>query len=424
MDASSPPPFWKQKTFWQVELAALAARLLFLLITHGMRRGIDTTYWIDVGQHLVKGENPYHTTTWLSWPPLWMVVISALFRTSLLLHVSFEACLHAFLIFFDLVLVAALYVLLQRQAPGRKPGSTVLWGLALNPWSILLTCQEGNFDALAGLCVILFLLAYTEYLDRREPVDWFFACLCAGLGILVKTTPLVLAPLLFMDVSRLPRRSLLLGLFLFAGPAAIGLSVIWALSPGDIISHVLLYRGDGGAGYIGLEGVLRFLNVVTLYNLFKALSPLIFGGTLLWLAFWLRAAWPLRRPEEAGGFVVQIAAAAMLAIPLFGPADAPQYLYWSLPALVAVYHLSDDKSLKRVFWIAYVVSAVNFIAFVSFLKPFGGLAAQAWSWARLKGLTEPQVQFYTELFTLPVFIALVVVFVKMAGAARSAASRA
>src|SRR6185436_19031029 len=79
-------------------------------------------------------------------------------------------------------------------------------------------------------------------------------------GVLAKTVPLVLAPLLAPGARRTSRAGRALGAALFLGPSALGVSVIFVLAPAAVWNHVIKYRS--APGYFGLAGMVREFAVI------------------------------------------------------------------------------------------------------------------------------------------------------------------
>jgi hypothetical protein len=400
--------FWRRRDFWYAELAAFGARALFLFATEGMTRSTDVYSWEKVGRMLLAGANPYTVTTFLNWPPFWMQVIYLLEKISAVTGLSFVACLMCLLLIIEMTLIAALYTLLQRLRPERSPGLFVLWAISLNPVCILLTCQHGNFDGLVALVIVLFLIAVVGYEKSRDPVNWLIACLLLGAGILIKTTPVVLAPLLLLGMARLRLRTAFLGGVLAAGPVLLGLSIIYVLAPAGVTENVLSYRSI--AGYFGITGVLGLLHLPALISIYTRAFPFLLVLSVSGLAFWIH-----RTPEKSERSIVLIAAGAMLAIPLFGPGYGPQYLFWSIPLLAAVYYLMDESSLRPVLLIAYEIAALTYIIEYSFLKSHGALALQIWpdpieSMKLISYSATISTKGGQTLVRLPLFLALLAVF--------------
>ena len=104
---------------------------------------------------------------------------------------------------------------------------------------IILVCQHGNSDVNVGLFVSLACAALIVYERSRDVLVWLVGCLLLGLGVLAKTTPLVLAPVLAPGARLAPRTGRALGVALFLIPVVIGLSVIVALVPDAVYTHVI-----------------------------------------------------------------------------------------------------------------------------------------------------------------------------------------
>src|SRR5262249_41979680 len=168
-----------RRTNWDVLVLvgiAVAARVLFLVLTHGRAMSSDLRAWLVVGRVLAEGQDPYAKTTILNfWPPLWAQVLSLLQSFSSLTGTSLENSIRAFLVAADCCVIAATASLLRRW---RYPWTfaLLLVGICLNPISILLTCQHGNFDVLVGLAVLLFLKALDFFDDTRDSSYWLLAC--------------------------------------------------------------------------------------------------------------------------------------------------------------------------------------------------------------------------------------------------------
>jgi hypothetical protein len=397
--------FWTKRDFWYAEIAALVARILFLVATAGMFRSIDLYSWQKVVNTLNAGANPYAATTVLNWPPLWMQIVFLLGKVAAITGLPFMLCVQVFLILVDLALIAALYKLLQIVAPEKPAGRVVLWAISLNPVCILLTCQHGNFDGLLALAVVLLLIAVAGYLRSGDPVDWLTACLLLGLAILLKTTPLVLVPLLLVEAGRLRAWTKVLGGVLTIGPVALGMSIIYVLAPSGVSQNVLAYRSIGG--YFGITGLLGLADLPLLSLLYSQAFPLLLLVSLIWLTVDIRKFRPI-----SAQFTAVFAAGAMLAIPLFGAGYGPQYLFWSIPLIAAVYHMTRDITAKRMILASYVVAALTYIVEYSLFRSHGALAVQIWP--RSPVLTSVFMRISTSgnqtLVRLPLFVALCAVF--------------
>lgn len=287
-----------------------------------------------------------------------------------------------------------------------------MWAISLNPICILLTCQQGNFDALVALGVVLFLASIIIYQKNREPADWLLACLLLGVATLIKTTPIVLAPLLLLGTERLRIRTKILGGVLAAGPALLGLSVIYVLAPAGVRENVLAYRSIGG--YFGITGLLGLMHLPSLSSIYARAFPVMLVASVAGLAVWIHG-----RAVASDRSIILTAAGALLAIPLFGPGYGPQYLFWSIPLMAAVYYLTDDITLRRVFIVAYGIAAITYIFEYNFFFFHGALAAQWSPSTTLKSFVAHVSTMGSQtLVRLPMFLALLTVFVMIIREAR------
>jgi hypothetical protein len=302
-------------------------------------------------------------------------------------------------------------------------------GIALNPIAIILVCQHGNSDVQVGLLVVLTVAALGTYWRSRDVVLWLCGCLLVGLGVLAKTAPLVIAPILAPGARLASRTARALGVALVIGPAALGVAVILALAPSAVLDHVIGYRST--RGFFGVSGMvtefgvfdLRF-TVVTLVALATLAaiavlwrwsadesrsrpdrSFLLIAGclivALLWVAeafdrftsvdvreYYIRGftyvvfgavAWLAYRlwrspPLKPRALFLLVAVIFMLVV-AFGPGYGAHYAYWFIPALVATYVLFDH-AWRRLLLVAYVVAGLTYAVEYA-VVPFLGAYAVA-----------------------------------------------
>jgi hypothetical protein len=344
-------------------LASWVVRGVFIAAMPARVHSADVDHWVVVAQQLRAGANPYATTTFLNWPPLWLGCIWLIDHLSRTFDISFFLALRLFLVVVESALIVAVHRLLLACGV-RSATRIVLFGLCLNPVSILLVCQHGNFDVVVGLFVVLGVAALAFDRGRRE---WVLACAAFGIAALAKTVPLALAPLLVPGARRRGQRGRALGAVLFLGPAVVGVAVLLALATHAVIDNVVLYRSS--TGYFGISGLLWAVgldHVSAAYT--KGLFPLIavaafvFGCVLLW-----RGALDRRR-------VVLLAALILLTIPTVGPGYAPQYAYWWLPLFVLSYPLFDT-TWRRALVVFYVVVVSTYVVEYALIPTQGAFLA-------------------------------------------------
>ena len=390
--------------------AAWLARVAFV-VAIGDAHSLDVEFWRTALAALDQGRNPYETGV-LNWPPLWLVVIAAVDAVAGFLGVAFWTALRVYLVLVESALVVTLYVtLLSYGADRAAVRRALLVGIALNPVAIILVCQHGNSDVQVGLLVTLAVAALGAHRRSREIAAWLGGCLFLGLGVLAKTVPLVLAPLLAPGARRASGTERALGAALLLGPAALGTAVILVLAPSAVWDYVITYRST--RGFFGLAGMVRdFADVDVRFAGVTLAALAVFAGLaiaararrpsrvgeavllaeialsvcVLWLveaadrfslldarayysaAFTLALAAAVagaffllwRREPLPGPRLFLAAAVGLMVVVAFGPGYGPQYAYWFLPALVATYVLLDDW-WRRLLQIAWVVAALTYV---------------------------------------------------------------
>ena len=406
--------------------ASWLVRIVFIAAI-GDAHSADVGHWLGALDAQDEGRNPYETGV-LNWPPLWLMVIVGLDYAANVVGISFLTALRLYLVLVESILVVALYLTLISVGAARAAvRRALLVGIALNPVAILLTCQHGNSDVTVGLLVTLAVAALIAHRRSRDVVVWLVGCLLLGLGVLAKTVPLVLTPILAPGarVASLAARGL--GAALLLGPAALGVGVILALTPAAVLDHVIGYRST--RGFFGISGLLdeHFFDDLSgeLDELVgidaRATYARVFTLALALGVIWLgRRLWsePLPSPERLFLFVAVI----FLALVAFGPGYGPQYAYWFLPALVATYVLLDDR-WRHLLLLAFVVSSVTYAVDYAFV-PWLGAYADAivgdaeWVADTSEYLDDPQ---RLTLLRLPLFAVYVVLLV--AGVRRLVAQR-
>ena len=145
--------------------------------------------------------------------------------------------------------------------------------VTLNPMMVILVCQHGNSDVNVGLFVTLACTALIAYQRPRDVVAWLTGCLLLGLGVLAKTTPLVLAPLLVPGARLATQTGRFLGAVLFILPVSLGLGVLLALDPGPIYTYVIKYQTL--PGNFGFPGVAQGATAATATSRFVVVAALV-----------------------------------------------------------------------------------------------------------------------------------------------------
>src|SRR5688500_12535611 len=234
-------------------LAGLVLRSIVLAILPEGTYSNDVGAWVNSSRALQRGENPYVTTV-LNWPPFWMQILYVLQRIAQITDVPITSLVRWLLIAVETLNIPMAYLIAARMAGPVRARTAVLFGYVLNPVAILLVCQHGNFDVFVAMALLAFALALLRYHRSADIVDWLMAAFALSIGILIKTIPLVLAPLLAFRSRLRTVRARVLGLLLLLTPVSVGMSVIYVLAPHDVITKVLRYRSI--AGWWGISGLL------------------------------------------------------------------------------------------------------------------------------------------------------------------------
>jgi hypothetical protein len=354
--------FWLDTAI--IALIAAAARLIVLQLLPSGVESTDLHSWQIVAGELHAGRNPYATTTFLNWPPLWLQFIAVIDKSAALLQLPFETLLRLVLITSDVAVVIVAHRLAVSLELA-KARSIVLAGLALNPISILLVCQHANFDTIVALAILLAIAALLRFGVSKQPVDWLSAALALGMGILAKTIPLILVPLLAAGWRTVNHRARILGALLFAGPVALGMSVIFVLTPQAVYQHVIQYRSFGGA--FGVSGILAATVPAGPARIVRIAFLLILGAIVLLASVreTTREANDPRRPILLGAFL-------LMSIIILGPGYGPQYIAWFLP-LLALTASSLDAAWRRILMVWGAIAILTYLVEYLLLPSHGAL---------------------------------------------------
>jgi hypothetical protein len=390
----------------QVLVVGWAARAAFILLSSPRARSTDVFSWIAVAHELRIGANPYETTTFLNWPPLWLVVIWVLDHVSRAVGISFFLALRLFLIAVESGVVVLLYSFLARVAPDRAR-RIVIVGISLNPIAILLVCQHGNFDVLVGLTSLAGALALGRYSRTRDAVTWLVGALAFGIGALAKTVPLLLAPLLARGARLNGWPARWLGAALFLGPAVLGDAVILVLAPHAVVHNVLFYRSQPGS--YGITGIARAIGIGSIGDAYaRDLFPIVL------LAFEVGAVIALSRRDLDTRRTLLLAGLILLAVPAVGSGYASQYAYWWLPLLVATYPLFD-RGWRRLLLAFYVIAAATYIVEYGLLIDHGAFLIVNDHFKPGTFLNDAKLRFsqptWLTVLRLPLFLASLAVIV-------------
>jgi len=347
-------------------VAAVAARLAFGWILPPEAFSYDLRTWPRVAGLLREGLHLYISSDIMAWPPFWMQFVYLFDHLAALLGVPLFRVIQAFLTSVEIATMTILYgALVNRFAlPRTAVRRTLLVGIALNPMIIMLNCQHGNFDSIVGLWVLLAVLMVCRFMQYGERADWLLACMMLGLGILTKTTPLVLVPLLFFGFRRLLLIDKICGALLVFGPVVLAVSVLYVVWPTQIATNVLGYRSS--PGWFGITGLLQLAGASRLYAIYPKIYP-----ALMLVALAATSVWALHIRRASRPKVVLLAAMLLAAVPALGPGYASQYIEWFYPLWVMVYAFSDRPG-RRLLFACFAIAATTYAMEYAFIPSHGG----------------------------------------------------
>lgn len=356
---------WKR--LFLILLVSWTVRGLFMALVPAQVRCFDAFSWEHQAELMARGGNPYSTGLF-NWPPFWMMMCFAMSKVSAFLGIPFFRVLQLVLISAESVVISLTYSFLRNRL-GKEHENKAFWlvlfGLALNPVSILLVCQHCNFDIFMVLWLLAFLISTINYFAAGDKTDWLLSCLFLGLGIFTKQVPLILLPVLLAGIRRLDWKSRILGAVLVLGPVSVGVGVIYVLDPADVGKYVLSYRAE--SFYFGFPGLLNLFGLKSLMPIFHicfyGVGIAVFGLSSIYF-------WKLKKTLTSE--LVLYAALVLLAVTTIGNGFGGQYFYWFLPLFVIVLGAFwTDKSFRILLITLGVVSAVTFIIEYGLISAYG-----------------------------------------------------
>ena len=309
-------------------LLLITTRAVVIALTMDSIASQDMEYWNIVAASLRAGENPYVTTHFLNWPPLWMLCIWGLDTIAQSAQLSLKVVIKSALIVPEIGILLGSRVLLKEL--GRNPVwfPTLLFGLVLNPVPILLTCIHGNFDALVALWCLVAVVFAIRFLKTEKTSDRLGSAFGIGLGILTKTVPFALLPLIFIKGRFRPKSETLFAIALALVPGLLGVCLIYLAAPEALNEKVIGYRGS--TGWFGVSGVGEAAGYG---RLVRKIYPSIFLIGLLTAMFGILKEFAGEKRIESRS-VLSASIFLLLLVPTFGPGFGLQYAYWTLPLIV------------------------------------------------------------------------------------------
>ncbi len=369
----------------------ILGRLCFSLFQPDTAYSIDMLHWPLVVQDFAAGNNPYLTTTYLNYFPLWPGFLWLLAKVGLVSQTEVLTAVKIVLTAVECGLILTLGKISHLlSVPAKSSFRILLWGIALNPICIFLTCQHGQFDVIGAYagCIALCFLVKAKLGDT--PLCWRASGIL-GVGILAKIFPIFHAPffaqaLQGQSLARKAAHALALTL-----PPILGAGFLYYFVSEESLRYVIGYRSlQGFFGISGFLQVLRAREVMEFYvQNFKYLVLL-----LLCVNFFLA-----QRARSAPQLVFANALAILLPV-ILGSGYGPQYAYWFLPFLVLSFMIADAPLAKELKFL-YAISVATYIFEYCFFTSHGALIAPLEPYSR-----SPEFQ---TVIRLPMFLSFVAV---------------
>lgn len=274
----------------------------------------------------------------------------------------------------DVALVALLYVICRRLV-ARAAALRRAWIYALHPVPILVTALHGQFDAIPLLCLVG---AWYLLVLRRMPLA---AGLALGLGVLDKTWPALLFPVLVLLLSDL--RARVRFTLATALPPLLGTALYLVLFSG---SPLALFRRVGSyASVPGRWGYSLIFDADAFSQ--HTLVWVAHAGSALVLAAGLFVAVRSWRRDDPAAIRPLLAVLAMLVV---SAGFSVQYLMWLVPlALLA----GEER------WLWWYTGAALILLGVS----YGGVEIEQGLW---RYLSPRQIDLALGLAALPVWFVM------------------
>lgn len=350
------------------EAALLAAltlicRVVFLLLLPDTAVSFDVPHAREVAERLQRGENPYATTAYLNWPPFWMQLLFVFQKLAVSTGWAFDRIVLGFLVVVDTINVVLAWFIARRFLQVGPPMKVLFLGLIVNPVSLFLICQHRHFDAILVTALLLFAVSLLRYRESGDVADWLAACFTLGIGVLIKTVPIFLVPLLAFGIAGAGRRARVLGGLLVITPALIGMSVIYVLSPDQVTRNVLGYRSY--PGWFGVTGLLELARLNGVASVYGRVFPLaVIAGLVIAARTFVRRI--AVQPEQ----ILLAIGTVLAALVALAPGYATQYIAWPLPFFVLTY-FCFDRPWKTDLVVAWFVSLLTYTVDYGLLTELG-----------------------------------------------------
>lgn len=305
----------KNKSLVTLIAISLTVRLIPALLVFGSS---DVRSWYRVAEEIHAGRNPYLSGV-LNWPPLWPVIIALMSSAARVCHLPLYLLVKVPAIAADTVVALLVYGWFSWHNSDDDMGcfSHALW-YVLNPVSIYTTSILGQFDAIAVMFSLVFLVAAERFRQANGPS--IRSAISLGLGILTKTWPVFFVPLV-LGKAHVSKRWIVV-LSIIIGPTLVSLAILYYLAPHETKEYVLLYRSS--PGWWGLSPPTGYLN----YFMSPKGVRFFRKGALYLFYLAMFSAWSLTWRSDC---LARSMCLVLLTFYVFTPGFGAQYLIWILP---------------------------------------------------------------------------------------------
>jgi hypothetical protein len=251
---------------WMHSVLALLALTVAVRVVPALVLPAGTNFDIEsygiVASTLLHGQDVYQTGELIGrhpYLPLQMYAFAGAFFLSTHLHLPFALLVKLPTIAADAMIVLLMY---DFSLKTRGPQVATIVGLlfAMNPVSVLVTAYHGQFDSVPLACALASWYWYALKNEENPVPSALIAGLFLGLGVLDKTWPVVIGPILLLRITgRRAKGTFCLGV---AAPVLVGIMVYVAWHPSST-AHLL----STALGYGSLFGLWGYSGIVALIGL-------------------------------------------------------------------------------------------------------------------------------------------------------------
>lgn len=348
-----------------------ALRLAAALFTYGTE---DIASWEMVGEVLLQGQNPYKHTSFLRWPPLWMITIFAIKHLSLSLHLDFATLIKIPPITADVAIPVVIYYYFANKRRSISRGRLYAAMYVVNPISILVVAIHGQFDSITVLFLLLALYFVEGY---KEEADLFIAAVLLSLAIFTKSWPLLLMPFFVAHVPGRKAKAAFIVVSLL--PFLISVSTLYALTPTDVYHKLVRYAGNTGWwGFTSFYSVVQHPATKFILDFYSSI-----GSYLLLLALGGMSFYYYKLHQSRVLSLLEALVGGVLLIYVMAPGYGTQYMTWIVPFAI-IY--SCRNKLARYFLVLVSLELMMEYTF----RPYSGILGE---WV-LKSQNLRSEQFY------------------------------